>query len=215
MSLRVWYGLGLLAMLLAGCGSSSTMSPGYSAPRAPRPASGALPWPRPDNQLGLIHRAGLTPARYEFFQFHIHAHLDVFVNGRQVVVPSGIGINIHDPGVQRFVQGKQVGYGGISLCAKPCIAALHTHDPTGIIHTESLRKRAYRLGQFFVEWGVRLTASCVGGYCRPRDSIRVFVDGKSHSGNPAAVVLTNHEEIAIVIGTPPKQVPASYDFSNI
>ena len=30
----------------------------------------------------------------------MHAHLDVFVNGKPVTVPAGIGINIHDPGVQ-------------------------------------------------------------------------------------------------------------------
>ena len=68
----------------------------------------------------------------------VHAHLDVFVDGEPIAVPAGIGINIDDPEVQRFKDpDDSVGYGGIKRCRKPCISPLHTHDETGIIHTES------------------------------------------------------------------------------
>jgi hypothetical protein len=39
------------------------------------------------------------------------------------------------------------------------------------------------------------------------------VNGKKQTGNPAKLVLTNHEEIAIVVGKPPKKIPSSYDFA--
>jgi hypothetical protein len=61
--------------------------------------------------------------------------------------------------------------------------------------------------------GVRLSRSCVGGYCRPT-SIQVYVDGKRYAGSPRTIKLTNHKEIAIVIGTPPRQIPSKADFSG-
>ena len=39
-------------------------------------------------------------------------------------------------------------------CDKPCISPLHTHDVTGIIHTESSTHKDNTLGQLFVEWNV-------------------------------------------------------------
>ena len=158
--------------------------------------------------------AGLVPERKESFIHHVHSHLDVFINGRPVIVPAALGINIHDPGVHTFpAPDGSKGYGGIQLCDKPCISPLHTHDDTGILHTESASAVPHRLSQLFTEWGVRLSRSCVGGYCRPT-SIQVFVDGKRYTGSPRTIELTNHKEIAIVIGTPPKQVPSKADFSG-
>jgi hypothetical protein len=70
-----------------------------------------------------------------------------------------------------------------------------------------------RLGQFFTEWGVRLGRDCVGGYCRPT-SIQFFVNGKRYDGSPRAILLTDHKEIAIVIGSPPGKIPKTADFSS-
>ena len=114
------------------------------------------------------------------FTFHVHAHLDVFVNGRHVVVPAGIGINIKDPGVQSGPNPDgSTGYGGIRLCATPCISPLHTHDDTGILHTESATAVPNQLGQLFTEWHVPLGRGCVGGYCPPAN-IEFYVNGKRY-----------------------------------
>jgi hypothetical protein len=184
-----------------------------SAP-APKPARGAAPWPAPANPLPLIRAAGLEPERKETLIHHVHAHLDVFLNGKRVRVPAAVGIDIRDPGVRRFkLPDGSTAYGGIQLCRKPCISPLHTHDDTGILHTESASPIPNRLGQFFTEWDVRLTRSCVGGYCRPA-GIAFYVNGKRYSGDPRGILLTNHKEIAIVIGTPPKKIPRTGDFSG-
>ena len=53
-----------------------------------------------------------------------------------IAVPAGIGIDIADPDVRRF-EDPTAPYGGIKGCRKPCISPLHTHDASGIIHTES------------------------------------------------------------------------------
>jgi hypothetical protein len=40
----------------------------------------------------------------------------------------------------------------------------------------------------------------------------VYVNGQPYTGDPARLELDSHQEIAFVIGTPPKQIPRSYKF---
>ena len=197
-----------------GKASGEGTSPGYSASPAKTPSSGAAPWPLPDDPLSLVEPAGLTPAVKEFFTYHVHAHLDVFLNGEPVLVPAGIGIDIDDPAVHTGEFNGGPTYGGIERCDQPCISPLHTHDVLGVIHIEAPKKTSFTLGQFFIEWGVTLDGSCVGGYCSPETDVAVFVDGKQQSGDAADIALSNYEEIAIVIGTPPSSIPGSFDFSS-
>src|SRR5438874_8002904 len=110
------WGALLLVVALAGCGGGGKKA---SAPPpvgpAPTPAKGAVPWPAPNDPMRLTRKAGLTPEKHEFVFLHVHAHLDVFVNGAAVTVPAGIGIEIHDPAVGRFkAPDGSTGYGGIS-----------------------------------------------------------------------------------------------------
>jgi hypothetical protein len=162
--------------------------------------------------MALTRKAGLTPETREFVFLHVHAHLDVFVNGDAVVVPAGIGIDIADPAVKRFTANDgTTGYGGIDPpCAKPCISPLHTHFDDGVLHTEAKKDQFNTLGEFFTEWNVRLDTRCVRGYCRPAAAIAIYVDGTRVSGNPRAIQLEDKREIAIVIGTPPADIPSSF-----
>jgi hypothetical protein len=211
-----------LVLALAGCGEheGGTAERPDRAPRAeqqPRPADGDVKvlWRAPDDSLKRTVEAGLDPERKEFLIHHVHAHLDVFLDGEPIAVPAGIGINIDDPAVQRFKEPDgSFSYGGIDpACRKSCISPLHTHDGTGILHTESKTPKPNTLGQFFTEWGVRLSESCVGKYCDPKP-VAFYIDGKPYEGDPRAIELTDRKEIAIVIGTPPAQIPKTADFSN-
>ena len=197
--------LALLAVAAGVAAGAERVSP------APAPRTGGVPWPLPNDPLKRTRMAGLSPERHEFLQYHVHAHLDIFLNGKPVTIPGGIGINIHDPGVQSGrIEDGSMAYGGINLCAQPCISPLHTHDDTGVLHTESKHNIPNRLGQFFTEWNVALSKHCVGGYCAPKAAIAFYVDGKPYTDDPRAIPLTNLKEIAIVIGTPPKQLPTHF-----
>ena len=209
----------------AGCGTAPGGSPALAAPRAGAAASSraaarsdqatAVVWPAPPNPMERAVQAGLEPQPKEFLTNHVHAHLDVFVNGTRVTVPAGIGINIDDPDVKRLPDPNGViGYGSIVLCNEPCISPLHTHDATGILHTESASAVPNTLGEFFTEWGVALDASCVATFCSPTTKIAIYVDGAPTTGDPRAIQLTDRREIAIVIGTPPAEIPKAADFSN-
>jgi hypothetical protein len=218
--LAIAIAIGVLAVV--GCGDDDDRAAGGSALKAStaeqQPASpdaeAALLWPAPPDPLERTVAAGLQPERKEFLIHHAHAHLDVFVDGKPIAVPAGIGINIGDPKVQRFNDPDgAAAYGGITRCHRPCISPLHTHDATGIVHTESNSPEPNTLGQFFTEWRVRLSDSCVGEHCSP-ERIAFYVNGKPDQQDPRAIELTDRKEIAIVIGTPPSQIPETADFSK-
>jgi hypothetical protein len=124
--------------------------------------------------------------------FHIHTHLDIFVNGQIIYIPPQIGI-IPDK----------------------CIYWLHTHDGTGIIHIESPIKRDFTLGQFFDIWSKKLNnpssdfANIFGGKSTPD----IYVNGQKVTGvNYRDIKLHAHDEIALVYGKPPDAIPSGYDF---
>jgi hypothetical protein len=195
---------GLLVSQIVATGSLASAQPGTAL------------WPRPHDTLALGQRAGLSPARHEFFTYHVHAHLDIFLNRKPIQVPAALGINILDPGVRKFkAPDGSTAYGGIAECNKPCINQLHTHDDTGIIHTEAPTRHSFQLGQFFREWNVQLSSTCVGQYCAPKQKVAAYVGGKRYASDPAKIVLNNHEEIAIVIGIPPSTIPSTYNFGGL
>jgi len=82
-----------------------------------------------------------------------------------------------------------------------------------VIHTESRSPEPNTLGQFFTEWGVRLSASCLAEHCRP-EGLAFYIDGKPYRQDPRAIELTDRREIAVVIGTPPAEIPSTGDFSS-
>jgi hypothetical protein len=203
----------LATAALVGCGGSGTKTTELARTHAaPTPPTGAAPWPAPANPIQLTRKAGLTPETHEFLALHVHSHLDVFVNGKPVTVPAAIGIETHDPQVKRFDEpGGSTSFGGISPpCATPCISPLHTHSVDGVLHTEAKEGEFNTLGEFFVEWNVRLNARCVGGYCHPKAPITFYVNGDPYDGDPRAIKLEDKTEIAIVIGTPPAEIPSEF-----
>jgi hypothetical protein len=149
--------------------------------------NGAPPWNNGSGELqDHLSDVNLDPLAQEALAFHIHQHLDVYVNGKHVTVPALIGIFDNS-----------------------FITEVHTHDTSGIVHVESAKNRPYTLGQFFGEWSVRLTANCIGRYC---GALQWWVDGVKRTGNPADLILRPHQEIVIATGKAPAHVPKSYKF---
>lgn len=173
-------------------------------------------WPAPADPMALAVEAGLESTDREHLDTHTHAHLDVFVDGVSVAIPTGIGIDIEAPeGIvtEPTDDGTGTSY-FVDVCAEACLSPLHTHEPGGIIHTESIDPdiEPFTLGQFFAEWGVPLSESCIGEFCTSDTSVAVYVNGEKQEGNPADILLASHAEIAIVIGTPPPEIPSEWTF---
>ena len=207
-------------LALAGCtsggkpGTRPSVAPtvtNYTAPPSALPVPGSTvtmstdpaPWAPPavvdggKDSAAYVAAAGL-PYNEEMLQVHYHAHLDIVVDGKPVVVPPYLGF---------VATGTKV----------DGLAPLHTHDSSGVIHIENNVQAAFVLGQFFVEWGVRLTSTCVGGYCADAThDLAFFVNGKPYTGDPTRIVLSKHEEIAIEYGAKGKlpKPPSAYVFPN-
>jgi hypothetical protein len=184
--------------------SATYHSPPATLPAAPADLSTAKPpWlpPAVINQgkqtTAYVAAAGL-PYSEEMLTVHYHAHLDINADGKTVAVPPYIGFVVEC--------GKAVG-----------LAPLHTHQQDGIIHIENSVPATFVLGQFFVEWGVRLTADCVGGLCSGKGKeLAFFVNGNRFTGDPGSIVLHKHDEIAIEYGDTGKlpKPPSSFAFPD-
>jgi hypothetical protein len=151
------------------------------------------PWAAPADATAATRAAGLPMLSSEGAVEHIHAHLDVLVDGRAVPVPANIGIDR----------------------TRGTISPLHTHDDSGVIHIESPVRRQFSLGEFFSEWQVSLSGDNIGGlHATDGKVLRVFVNGNVQTGNPAAITFGPHDEIAVIYGIPQpgETIPAKYDF---
>lgn len=162
---------------------------------APAELTGPAPWPaNTDGLRSRLRALGLPALGREGTALHVHAHLDVFVHGRRVAVPAGIGIG------------------------PDYISPLHTHDASGVVHVEAPDVRTFTLGEVFGVWGVRLTRRCLGGYCAGgADRLRVYVGGRELTGDPRRLSLAPHAEIVVAFGTQrqlPQPLPARYAFPS-
>lgn len=128
---------------------------------------------------------GVQCSAEEQAAFHIHTHLDVFVDGQSYIVPADIGIKNN------------------------CLYWLHTHDATGIIHIESPVETTYRLGQFLDIWG-----NSTADRAQPRGLPTAYVNGNLFSGDYKSIQLNAHDEIALIYGTAPSSIPSSYNFPS-
>ena len=140
--------------------------------------------------------------------FHVHAHLAMYINGQQKLLPYGVGI-VPPYQLQQTADGPFVA-GGTKYYW------LHTHDESGVIHIESPDAKAtFTLGQFFTEWQVPLSANQLGGLnVDPTHQLKEYVNGKERDGDPASLQLAAHDEIALVYGSAPVSVPSSYQWTN-
>lgn len=178
-----------LAVALSGGSSGSNPPPTIAWSSLPGLQTGPPPW-GPDLQTlaGRVPLLGLHQLSAEGTVLHIHQHLDLWVNGTKVDLPANVGIDDNT-----------------------FITEVHVHPgEPGVIHVESPVQKTFYLGQVFGEWGVRLTANCVGRYC---GTLHWWVNGKPQSGNPADLKLASHEEIAIALGKPPAHVPSTYPWA--
>lgn len=132
---------------------------------------------------------GIGSAVTEQVAFHIHAHLQVYVDGQQRAVPAGVGV-VPPFQVQPTADGPFV-VGGAG------IYWLHTHDASGVIHIESPVQRRFTLGELFDLWGQRLGPQQVGP---ARGSVTVLVNGAVVDGDPRAVGLDAHDVIQLDVG---------------
>lgn len=129
---------------------------------------------------------GITCIATEQTMLHIHAHLALFIDGKQLQVPAGIGIAPVPPA--------------------GCLYWIHTHDTSGIIHIEAPQLNPpaggpYTLGMLFDIWGQPLTPDDIAGKTGP---VTAYVNGARWNGNLRDIPLVAHQQVTLEVG---KSVP--------
>jgi hypothetical protein len=130
--------------------------------------------------------SGISCDQMEGSRLHIHQHLLILDHGKEVAIPPDVG--------QRPASG--------------CLYWLHTHTPDGIIHIEAPKNRTFTLGDFFKIWGQPLSKTeAASAQAAKGSTLKVWVDGKPFTGNPATIKLAAHTDIVIESGPPFKKPP--------
>ena len=113
--------------------------------------------------------------------YHIHAHVSIYIDGKQVQIPSQVGIPTDGT----------------------CLYWLHTHDTSGVIHIEAPAGRNFTLGTFFDIWGQQFTSLQYppeldqpggGGW-------QIWVNGKPYSGDFHNIPMQAHLLITLSYNT--------------
>ncbi len=135
---------------------------------------------------------GIGCGTQEYATLHVHTHLAIFDNGKQIQVPRWIGF--------------------APSLAGGCLYWIHTHDGSGIIHLEAPdiappQGGVYTLGMLFDIWGQPLQRQDVAGFVGP---VTAYVNGTKYDGDLSAIPLGAHQQIVLMIGRPVP--PPNYAF---
>jgi hypothetical protein len=127
---------------------------------------------------------GVECGSQEYATLHVHTHLALFVDGKQIQIPRYIG----------FAPTKTGG----------CLYWIHTHDASGIIHVEAPQLSPpqggeYTLGMLFDVWGQPLSTAGVAGFDGP---VTAYVNGAKYDGDLRTIPLRAHQQIVLEVGTP-------------
>ncbi len=184
--------VGAVVMIIATTGHKSQAAPKASPTTAGTTAN--PPWAAPTDPSAAIQAAGLPLLSAEGTVEHIHAHLDVIADGK---TPSRCPPSW--------------------ASTRPAATSARCTPTTPPASSTSSRavKKDFTLGQFFTEWRVSLASDHIGGLKVSSDQVfRAYVNGKLVQGDPAALVLHAHDEIALVYGTTAQQQnpPNKYAF---
>lgn len=138
----------------------------------------------------LARRIDGIPCNAENITYHVHAHLQIVYDGKDVVVPANTG------------------------STDTCVYYLHTHDQSGELHIEAPAHRVFTLGTFFDIWGQRLSSSHVASLSiRKGQQVRAYVDGKLYRKNPRMIELGAHRLVTLEVG-PPFVRPSGFNFEG-
>lgn len=197
--LQIGGGAGLLAVIVAvvvviivssgggGGGSSAASSGGSKSGGDTGVPAGAqvglqvtsAPW-KPEYSFLAQRLAAFNFPQQTDIGYHVHAQLNVYIDGKQTPVPANIGI---DP------QGR-------------FISPIHTHDTSGVVHIESAKPYPFTLGEFINVWGIYFTDKQLGAYKAGNGNVlQLWVDNKQIP-DPVNYKMKPHDVMILGYGKP-------------
>jgi hypothetical protein len=107
-------------------------------------------------------------------------HLELFANGRVVIVPTALGL-----------RGARQTFGRVNTAR--CRARVWSLDPTGVVHFTGRTT----LADVFGVWGRRLTPARLLTFS---GAVRVYLNGVRHPGDPGTLVLHDRDQVVLEVG---------------
>ncbi len=125
--------------------------------------------------------------------FHVHAHLSVYIDGKAVSIPAGIGI----------------------ASDNSCFYWLHTHTGDGVIHIEAPSGRAFTLGNFLDIWGDRFPQLGYPSQLDQSTGWQVYVNGKPYTGDFHSIPLQAHSLITLAYESPGVKPDTTFNWGDL
>lgn len=137
------------------------------------------------NQGGPVNSAyplvdGVSCDSGEHSDFHIHANLTIYIDGKQTALPAGIGIAPDNS----------------------CIYWLHTHNTDGMIHIEAPGGSPFTLKKFLDIWSGHFSQLGYPSELNQTTGWQVYVDGKPFTGDFHTIALHAHTVITLAYNSP-------------
>jgi hypothetical protein len=129
----------------------------------------------------------------EHGDFHIHAHLTMYVNGKQTNLPAGVGI---------APDGS-------------CLYWLHTHNTDGIIHIEAPKGASFTFNDFLKIWSGYFQQSGYPSQLNSTAGWQVYVNGKPFTGDFHTIPLQAHTLITMAYHSPNIHPDTSFNWNGL
>ena len=136
---------------------------------------------------------GIPCQNNEQLNYHVHAHLTIYVNGQNFPLPTNLGI----------------------ASDQSCFYWLHTHDSSGVIHIEAPSARTFTLNTFFQEWSARFPQMTYPTELDSTTGWQVYVDGKPYKGDFHSITLVAHELITLAYNSPGIKPDTTYAWQGL
>lgn len=135
---------------------------------------------------------GISCDNNEHADYHIHAHVTMYIDGNKMPVPAQVGI---------APDGS-------------CLYWLHTHANDGVIHIEAPNGVSITLKNFLDIWRMHFQQL---GYPSELDQTtgwQVYVDGEPFTGDFRAIPLQSHTLITMAYKSPGVQPDTTYPWNG-
>jgi hypothetical protein len=129
----------------------------------------------------------------EQLNYHVHAHLSIYINGQPFQLPTNLGI----------------------ASDNSCFYWLHTHDSTGVIHIEAPSQQSFALGTFFQEWSTRFPQMTYPTELDSTSGWVAYVDGKPYKGDFHTIPLVAHTLITLAYNSPGIKPDTTYAWQQL
>ena len=129
----------------------------------------------------------------EHADFHIHAHLTMYINGKRTDLPATIGI---------APDGS-------------CIYWLHTHFTDGIMHIEAPKGASFTFGDFLKIWSSHFQSLNYPKQLNSTKGWQVYVDGKLYKGDFHNIQLHAHTLITLAYNSPGIKPDTTFSWNGL